>query len=65
MAHEKVKYELRRDLIKTALRYNNDKSVEKPKEALEHMTTFKPFNIRELEYDVWQAGYVHVREDIK
>jgi hypothetical protein len=36
-----------------ALRFNNPNAKTKVKEPPENFTTFKPFNIKETEYEVW------------
>lgn len=47
----------RRKLIQSALRHGAIHQVkQKVKEAPHELTTFKPFNVRELEYDVWDCS---------
>lgn len=49
-----TKYELRKKLVLHALKFNNDKARgAKITQPPEQLTTFKPFNIREIEYEVW------------
>lgn len=53
---DKSKYELRRSLLLAALRFNSAKAKVKVERPPEQLTTFKPFNIREIEYEIWQEG---------
>lgn len=43
----------RKELVLHALRFNNDRATKKVPTAPEQMTTFKPFSIKEIEYEVW------------
>lgn len=46
----------RTTLITSALRYNNKdakKAAAKPPQ-----TNYKPFNIREIEFEIWEDGHV-------
>lgn len=51
--YEQSRYKLRQDLLLSALRFGNPRAKVKPKKALEEMTTFKPFNVLETGWDVW------------
>ena len=52
-----VLYEKRKKLIQSALRYKAIHNTKvKVNEAPSEMTTFKPFNVRELEYSVWDTS---------
>ena len=49
-------YQLRQDLLFAALRHGQVGSKggrPAPKKPLEEITTFKPFNIREIKWEVW------------
>ena len=55
---DKTKLFLRRDLIMSALRYDSKKKTGKaPKKSIEEMTTFKPFNVREIQFEVWDTSH--------
>lgn len=43
----------RKNLLTSAIRYQTGKTT-KGLQSLEMLTTFKPFNVREIEYDVWE-----------
>ena len=53
MRGDKKRYELRKNLITSALRYGSKGA--KNVQPVEEMTTFRPFNIREVEFDVWDC----------
>ena len=46
----------RKELITAALRFDMKKGAAKPKKTIEEMTTFKPFNVRELQFEVWDLA---------
>lgn len=48
-----VKLALRKNLITHALRFNNPTAKVKVTQPPDALTHFKPFNIREIEYEVW------------
>jgi hypothetical protein len=48
---DKKKYEVRKNMIISALRFGTKNA--RNLQAIEDMTAFKPFNIREIEFDVW------------
>jgi hypothetical protein len=52
---DKTRLEERRKLALHALRYNNPAAKVKVSEPMESLTSFKPFNIRETEFEVWNA----------
>lgn len=58
---DKLKVEERRKLAMHALRYNNASAKQKVNEPMETLTSFKPFNIREIEFDVWNSSEQYVR----
>ena len=45
----------REELIRAALCYGNQQSKTKVDKPLEAITTFKPFTVRELEFEVWDT----------
>lgn len=45
----------REELIKSALCYGNTASKVKVDKPLESMTTFRPFTVRELDFEVWDT----------
>ena len=52
----------RQTLITSALRYNNKdakKAAAKPPQ-----TNYKPFNIREIEFDIWEDGHAQKQEGL-
>jgi hypothetical protein len=51
--HNKTEYEKRRSLLDAAF-----KKVQTGAH-LKTLTSFRPFNIREIEYDIWELGYIH------
>ena len=52
----KHQYQLRKELIEAALRYDPAKKGAKVAKApLEALTQFKPFNVREIQFEVWDA----------
>jgi hypothetical protein len=46
----------REDLVRSALRFGNPTAKVKVERPLEALTAFKPFTVRELEYDVWDLS---------
>jgi hypothetical protein len=44
---------MREELVKSALRYTNLASKFKADRPIEAITAFKPFTVRELDYQVW------------
>ena len=42
--------------MRAALRFGNPNAKTKAEKPLESLTTFKPFTVRELEYDVWDLA---------
>lgn len=52
-----VLLEQRKRLVRTALRYGqlNPIKAQKPTEAPAELTTFTPFSVRELDYEVWDT----------
>jgi hypothetical protein len=52
----KTQYTLRKELIESALRYDPAKKGAKAvKQPLEELTQFKPFNVREIQFEVWDT----------
>ena len=52
----KHQYQLRKELIEAALRYDPAKKGAKAvKQPLEELTQFKPFNVREIQFEVWDT----------
>jgi hypothetical protein len=45
----------REELIKAALRYGNPNAKVKADKPIESLTSFKPFTVRELEFEVWDT----------
>lgn len=45
----------REELIKSALRYGNPQAKVKVDKPVESMTAFRPFTVKELDYDVWDT----------
>jgi hypothetical protein len=52
---DEEKFKQREELITYALKADMPKVTYKPTKKLEAMTTFKPFNVRELELDVYDS----------
>ena len=52
--YDQTRYNLRKDLLFSALR-EGVKGKSAPKRPLEDMTTFRPFNVRETRWDVWDV----------
>lgn len=52
---DKVKYETRKKLLVSALRFGTNQFNKDKLKKVEEMTTFKPFNIREIEFEVWDT----------
>jgi hypothetical protein len=50
-----VKNALRKQLVTHALRFNNPAAKVKVTQPPDSLTTFKPFNVREIEYEVWAS----------
>jgi hypothetical protein len=46
-------YAQRQELIKSSLRFGNDAIKKNKAKAPETLDSFKPFNVRELEFEVW------------
>lgn len=46
----------REDLIKSALRFGSSNPKTRFDQPLEALTTFKPFTVRELEFEVWDTS---------
>lgn len=53
--YDEQKHKLREELLDYALKADMPKVTYKPQKKIEAMTTFKPFNIRELELDVFDS----------
>ena len=51
------KLEIRKKLINSALRFNNTKIQGSTRDttAPEELTAFKPFTLREIEFEVWET----------
>lgn len=45
----------RREMIDAALRFNVQSSKKPAQQSIEQMTKFKPFNIKELAFDIWEG----------
>jgi len=53
---EPVRHKLRQDMLLTALKRDQPARPGQPaRKALEDMTTFKPFNVRETNWEVWDV----------
>lgn len=48
-----VKLALRKQLVTHALRFNSASAKQKVSQPPDALTTFKPFNVREIEFEVW------------
>ena len=60
---EPGKVETRQGLVLSALRYGSKKGGgTKPKRPIQDLTTFKPFNVREIEFSFWDQSNVITNE---
>jgi hypothetical protein len=48
--------ELRKNLVTTALRFNSANAKTKVTTPPETLTKFRPFNIKEIEFDIWDVA---------
>lgn len=46
----------REELIRSALRFGNPSAKVKIDNPIESMTSFKPFTVRELDFEVWDSS---------
>jgi hypothetical protein len=46
----------REELIKSALRFGNPQAKVKVDRPIETLTAFKPFTVRELDFEVWDSS---------
>ena len=46
----------REELLRSALRFGNTQAKQKADKPIEMLTTFKPFTVRELEFEVWDTS---------
>jgi hypothetical protein len=46
----------REDLIKSALRFGSTNTKTRFEQPLEALTSFKPFTVKELEYEIWDTS---------
>ena len=48
-------YKMRKQILNAALRHDSTRGKPATRQALEDLTTFKPFNIRETNWEVWDV----------
>ena len=46
----------REELLRSALRFGNPSAKVKVDKPIEAMTSFKPFTVRELDFEVWDSS---------